>query len=208
MNTTNDTSASVKTSDLLLDIINNIKTEQISLKELMALMGEQGLLMFCAFLSLPFLFPVSIPGVSTVFGAGIILISLAITLNKLPWMPHIIANRKIDTQKLIPVLKRGVNVLKKIDRFLKPRISFFSSNIMNRINGLALIFAGILLMMPLGLIPFSNTLPAIAILFLAIGISQRDGVLVALGYVMILLTLVYFGFLAYGAYLAGQSVIS
>lgn len=34
----------------------------------------------------------------------------------------------------------------------------------NRINGLALMTAGVLLMMPLGFIPFSNTLPGVAIL--------------------------------------------
>ena len=47
-------------------------------------MGESGLLLLCALLSLPFLFPVSIPGVSTVFGAGIVLISAAITFNRQP----------------------------------------------------------------------------------------------------------------------------
>jgi len=195
-----------KTSELLEDIIHSIKGEHITLRDLLAMMGESGLLLLCAFLSLPFLFPVSIPGVSTVFGAGIVLISAAITLNRLPWLPAKVADRRLESGKLRPVLQRGVTFLRKFDRFFKPRMSGFTSGaVMNRINGLVLMGAGLLLMAPLGLIPFSNTLPGVAILLLAAGISQRDGLVVVAGYVMVVLTIVYFAALAFLAYSAGQS---
>jgi hypothetical protein len=169
-------------------------------------MGESGLLLLCAFLSLPFLFPVSIPGVSTVFGAGIVLISAAITLNRLPWLPQKVADRRLESGKLRPVLERGVKFLRKFDRFFKPRMTGLTSGaVMNRVNGLVLMGAGVLLMAPLGLIPFSNTLPGVAILLLAAGISQRDGLVVLAGYGMVVMTIVYFAGLALLAYSAGQS---
>ena len=71
-----------------------------------------------------------------------------------------------------------------------------------------LVLSAILLMFPLGLIPFSNTLPALAILFLAIGMLQRDGIFIALGYLMIVATVVYFGALFAAAVLAGQGIMS
>ena len=195
-----------KTSELLEDIIHSIKGEHITLRDLLAMMGESGLLLLCAFLSLPFLFPVSIPGVSTVFGAGIVLISAAITLNRLPWLPAKVADRRLESGKLRPVLERGVTFLRKFDRFFKPRmVSLTSGAVMNRVNGLVLMGVGVLLMAPLGLIPFSNTLPGVAILLLAAGISQRDGLIVLAGYVMVVLTVVYFAALAFLAYSAGQS---
>ena len=195
-----------KTSELLEDIIHSIKGEHVTLRDLLAMMGESGLLLLCAFLSLPFLFPVSIPGVSTVFGAGIVLISEAITVNRLPWLPGKVADRRLESGKLRPVLQRGVTVLRRIDRFFKPRLGTLTTGaVMNRINGLVLMGAGLLLMAPLGLIPFSNTLPGIAILLLAAGISQRDGLVVLGGYVMVVLTIVYFSALAFLAYSAGQS---
>ena len=195
-----------KTSELLEDIIHSIKGEHITLRDLLSMMGESGLLLLCAFLSLPFLFPVSIPGVSTAFGAGIVLISAAITLNRLPWLPAKVADRRLESGKLRPVLERGVTFLRKFDRFFKPRMTGFTSGaVMNRINGLVLMGAGVLLMAPLGLIPFSNTLPGVAILLLAAGISQRDGLVVVAGYVMVVLTIVYFAALAFLAYSAGQS---
>jgi len=195
-----------KTSELLEDILHSIRGEHITLRDLLTMMGESGLLLLCAFLSLPFLFPVSIPGVSTVFGAGIVLISAAITLNRLPWLPEKVADRRLESGRLRPVLQRGVTFLRRIDRFFKPRFASVTTGaVMNRINGLALMGTGLLLMAPLGLIPFSNTLPGVAILLLAAGISQRDGLVVLAGYAMVALTIVYFTALAFLAYSAGQS---
>ena len=48
----------------------------ITLSELIHRVGNEGLLMLTALLTLVFLIPVSIPGVSTVFGAAILLIGL------------------------------------------------------------------------------------------------------------------------------------
>lgn len=196
-----------KTSELLEDVIASIKGDFVTLRQLLAGMGENGLLLLCGLLSLPFLFPVSIPGVSTVFGAGIVLIGIAVTLNTLPWLPKSLADRKLESAKLRPVLERGVRFLRKIDKFFKPRLSMLTSGVVvNRLNGLALILAGVLLMIPLSVIPFSNTLPGVAILFLSTGISQRDGLIVLGGYSMIALTLLYFGGLGYAAYTAGQNL--
>lgn len=94
-------------SDTLNGMIASIRGETITLRELMTEIGEQGFLLLCALLTLPFLLPVSIPGVSTVFGAAIILISVSITLNRLPWVPRRILDRKIETEKLVPTLQKG-----------------------------------------------------------------------------------------------------
>jgi len=61
-------------------------------------------------------------------------------------------------------------------------------------------------MFPLGLIPFSNTLPGIAILLLSAGILQRDGAIVLVGHLFNVITIVYFGILAYAAFSAGQGL--
>jgi hypothetical protein len=69
---------------------------------------------------------------------------------------------------------------------------------MDTINNLALIAAAVLLMAPFGLIPFSNTLPALALLFFAIGLLQRDGLFVVLGHFSNVLTVIYFTVLIVG----------
>lgn len=194
-------------SDTLLGVIGAIQGETITLRQLFTLIGEQGLLLLCALLTIPFLVPVSIPGVSTVFGAAIILISLGIFLNRLPWLPKRIMDRPLKTEKLVPTLRKGAALVARIDAVIKPRLRFLTDGpAMSRLNGLGIMFGGALLILPLGLIPFSNTFPAFAILFLALGILQRDGLFVALGYLSTIGTLIYFTALFYAAVIAGQGL--
>ncbi|WP_137131897.1 exopolysaccharide biosynthesis protein [Rhizobium sp. FY34] len=194
-------------SDTLRYLIAGIRGETVTLRDLMEAVGEQGLLLICALACLPFLIPVSIPGVSTVFGAAIILVGIAIFLNRLPWLPARILDRKLDTAKLVPALEKGAGVVSRIDRYLKPRLSGLTQGAtVNRMNALGITAGGILLMFPLGLIPFSNTLPAVAILLLATGMIQRDGLMVLAGYAFLVFTVIYFSVLAVMAVSAGQGL--
>ncbi|MFH1793711.1 MAG: exopolysaccharide biosynthesis protein [Pseudomonadota bacterium] len=188
--------------------IDSIDGPTLTLRRLLFLVGEHGLLFLCALLAIPFLIPVSIPGVSTVFGAAIILVSMGITTNRMPWLPDRLMDKELDAVKLTGILRRGANVVAKLEAYIRPRAQAITgSGFASRVNGLALIFAGILLMAPLGLVPFSNTLPAFAILLLAIGMSQRDGIVVLAGYAMIVATIVYFGVLAWLAFAAGKGLM-
>jgi hypothetical protein len=194
-------------SQTLRDLIRSIDGPTVTLRELMDKIGEQGLLLVCAIAALPFLIPVSIPGVSTVFGAAIILVSIAITLNRLPWLPRRILDRRLETQKLLPALEKGANVVSRLDRFLKPRLEALTTGaVANRLNGMAITLAGVLLMFPLGFVPFSNTLPGVAILLLAAGMLQRDGCVVFAGHLFNLFTIIYFAVLGYLAFSAGQGL--
>lgn len=193
--------------EALTRAIAQIDGPTVTLRRLLVLVGEHGMLFLCALLTIPFLIPVSIPGVSTVFGAAIILISLGITMNRLPWLPDRLMDRELDAVKLSGILRRGADVVAKVEAYIRPRMGGITDGaVAGRVNGLALIFSGVLLMAPLGLIPFSNTLPAFAILLLAVGMSQRDGLVVIAGYAMIVASVVYFGVLAYLAFIAGQGL--
>ncbi|MDH0898233.1 exopolysaccharide biosynthesis protein [Comamonas aquatica] len=195
-------------SHLLTSIINDIHGDTITLRKLLERCGREGMLLVCAIACLPFLIPVSIPGVSTVFGAAIVLLSTALFLDRLPWLPQRILDKDLDANKLKPVLHKGVGMVGKLDRWLQPRWSGLTTSPMQRVNSAVLVFGGLLLMAPLGLIPFSNTVPAVGILLLTVGMMQRDGVFVLLGYLGHVLTVVYFGVLAYLAWVGGNFVFS
>ncbi|HLU11440.1 MAG TPA: exopolysaccharide biosynthesis protein [Oceanobacillus sp.] len=196
-------------SQTLTNTASSISGEQITLKQLLELIGEQGLLLFCMILVIPFLLPISIPGVSTVFGLVIILIGIGVTLNRLPWLPRRLMERAVATANLVEAMKKGAEMFARLDRVIRPRLLPLTDGaVINRINGLGLTLGGILLLFPLGLVPFSNTLPGIAVLFLAVGILQRDGLFIIAGHLMNVVTIIYFAALAIGALLAGQGLMS
>lgn len=70
------------------------------------------------------------------------------------------------------------------------------------VNNAALVLGALLLMAPFGFIPFSNTVPGVALMCLAIGLLQRDGLMVLLGHVANVLSIVYFAVLIGGGGLA------
>lgn len=190
-------------------LIRSLPRTGITLSELVHRVGNDGLLILAALLTLVFLIPISIPGVSTVFGAAILLIGLARLLRRELWIPERIAHKTIATRKLRPMLRKALPLLHRLERVSRPnRIAWLVANgPAERMNNASLILGAVLLMMPFGLIPFSNTFPAVALLFFAIGLLQRDGVCVLLGYVANVLTIVYFALLIGGGGLALREMV-
>ena len=190
-------------------LIRSLPRTGITLSELVHRVGNDGLLILAALLTLVFLIPISIPGVSTVFGAAILLIGLARLLRRELWIPERIAHKTIATRKLRPMLRKALPLLHRLERVSRPnRIAWLVANgPVERMNNASLILGAVLLMMPFGLIPFSNTFPAVALLFFAIGLLQRDGVCVLLGYVGNVLTIVYFALLIGGGGLALREMV-
>ena len=179
----------------------------VSVRYLLTTVGEHSMLLLCIILTIPFLTPIPLPGVSTIFGAIIMLIAAGIILNRLPWLPRQVLDRPISSEQLGKVMQRGSQLSAKIERFVKPRLSVLSATTtVNRVNGLLLLLGGTMLILPLPFIPLSNMIPGYGILFLAIGMLQRDGLMILLGYLLNVATLLYFAAIAIGVILAGQSL--
>lgn len=181
-------------------IIKQLPEDGVAVAEILALVGEDSLLLLAGFLSLVFLIPVSIPGVSTVFGAAILLIGVTRLFGRNLWLPRTVAHRVLSTDKLRVALERALGGFQRLERISRPhRLSWLSADgALGAVNNCGLILAALLLMAPFGLIPFTNTLPALALLLFAIGLLQRDGVCILLGHLANLATIAYFTVLLAG----------
>lgn len=181
-------------------IVKKLPPHEVTLDEIMDIIGVDSLMLVTIFLSLIFLVPVSIPGVSTVFGTGILLIGITHLLARKLWLPGFIAHRKLSTEKLREGFGRALVWIHRLERISRPHRlpRLTAGRAVTLVNNLSFILAALLLMAPFGFIPFSNTLPALALIFLALGMMDRDGGSILLGYLANLATLIYFGFLIAG----------
>jgi len=177
-----------------------LPSDRVDVADIRDLFGQEGLMLLTAFLLIPFMIPISIPGASTMFGAVILLVGFSRLCGRTLWLPKRIEQRKIPVYKLRACLNQGSYFFHRLERLARPyRLKWFISNgLANTINNLTLITGALLLMAPFGLIPFSNTLPALALLFLAIGFLQRDGACILLGHLANFVTMVYFASLIAG----------
>jgi len=185
-------------------VIDKLPPEGVTLVEILDLVGQDSLMLLAVFLSLVFLIPVSIPGVSTLFGAAILLIGVNRLFGRKLWLPKSFRNRIVSTDKLRIALERALVWFHRLERMSRPhRLNRLTSDgLMEILNNCSLILGAVLLMVPFGLVPFSNTLPALSIIFLAIGLLQRDGVCILLGYLANFVTIIYFTVLIAGGGMA------
>jgi hypothetical protein len=189
-------------------MIARLPPDHVTLGELLDLFGDEGLLLLCILLTLVFLIPVSIPGVSTVFGAAILLVGVSRLLSRQLWLPSRVRDRRLPSDRLRPGLTGGLRWVQRMERLSRPHRlpALVDGRTQDVVNNLAFILAALLLMAPFGFVPFSNTLPALALLAYAIGFIQRDGGAVLLGHLANIGTMVYFAVLIGGGGLVAQEL--
>lgn len=128
--------------------------QRVTLSMILTLFGKESFFFLAAFLTLPFLAPASIPGLSTAFGAVILLMGMSLVLYLPPWLPARFMPHVVPSDKLRTCLSHDLIWIR-----------------------------------------LSNTLPALAILLLSIGIFPHDGIFIIFGYFSLALTSIYFGFI-------------
>jgi len=171
-----------------------VRGHVVTLRELLSLIGEQGLLVFCAVLAAPFLLPVSLPFMSTVLGPPMLLIGVAVTLNRVPWLPDRLVDHALPADTVQHVLSRLAGWAERVEHLIRPRmLGLTGSAGINVLNGVLLVLCVLLLMAPLPFVPLANTLPGIAIMLLALGMAERDGAVVLFGYLATLVSTAYVG---------------
>jgi hypothetical protein len=191
---------SLSLGEQLAAVIARLPPDHVTLGELLDVFGDEGLLLLSMLLTLVFLIPVSIPGVSTVFGAAILLVGMSRVVGRPLWLPARLRSRQLPADRLRPGLEAGLKWVHRFEGICRPHrlCSLVDGRVVAMFNNLAFVFAALLLMMPFGFVPFSNTLPALALLLYAVGFVQRDGAAVLSGHLATLGTVVYFTVLIAG----------
>lgn len=171
----------------------------VTLGELVQTLRSRGYIFLILLLSLPFVTPIPLPGLSTPLGLVIVLLALRLVLGGEPWLPRSVLARQIPAGFLDKVGAATERGLRFAERFLRPRWDFlFSFPGALRVHALLLTLAGLVLLLPLP-IPFTNSFPAWVLLFGAIAWIERDGLFMAFAYLCAVLGALYFIFLGEAA---------
>jgi hypothetical protein len=176
----------------------------VSLRELLAALGEQGLLVFCGVLAAPFLLPVTVPGMSTVLGVPMLLIGFAVMLSRVPWLPERLLNHSLSAATVRAVLVKVRGWAERFEHLVRPRwLGLTGGRGVNAVNGALVMIAVLLLMAPIPLVPLVNSIPALAVLLLCFGMAERDGLVIVIGYFTTLIAAVYVGGLIFLLFYVG-----
>lgn len=176
-----------RSSEILVEIVCDEKlVGKLTFFHILQLLGDRAFGLAIIFFALPSALPVSvIPGVSFFFGLPIFMLALQMVfMRKNLWLPKKVGMMTIDHKTMIKIIYASKYCLEKLEQFLKPRLYFVTSKYMEIVNGFFLIFLSCLLMLP---IPFSNYLLGTLIIIFSLGLIEKDGVFIMIGYVATIL---------------------
>jgi hypothetical protein len=190
--TTNGSASQSRLSTDLELLQARTKGKSLTLVELKQSLKGRGSAMLLILLALPFCF-IAIPGLSTPFGIAICLIGGCLLLGREPWLPRFVLRRRLSTTVLAQLLTGAIKVARQLEKLVRPRLVFlYAGPGMLRLIGFGIVIASLGLMLPLP-IPFSNSIPAWAVVFLAIGMMENDGLFVLLGHLTAIATWAFIG---------------
>lgn len=178
----------------LKEILHEAKGQAITIRELEQILQGRGFALFILLLSLPFVFPIAIPGLSVPFGLVIMFMGTRIALGMKPSLPQFVLRREIKYALLEKIVNVGLRLCARMEKLVRPRMHFLQRwpGMINCI-GASIASGGLLLCLPLPpLIPFSNAIPAIAVVLLTAGMAERDGLLVLFGHIANVAAWIYF----------------
>lgn len=154
----------------------------LSMNDVMEAIGERGYAPLTLILALIAAMPTgAVPGIPTVCGISIALISAQLVLGKrYPWLPSRLRRASISRARYAKVAHRITPWTRRLDRLVKPRLEVLVDGWAARVIGLFFILLAVC-MPPLEILPFAAAAPAGAIALISLGLAGRDGLWVLFG---------------------------
>jgi hypothetical protein len=162
-------------------------------------MGPQGPMVLIMILCLPLLFPISLGPIGTAISFVVFVLALMLIR---PSMQKILAGRWLQislTQKVVGGMRRVAAILSRYRRTegYLPNYKYLAPRIREKLLLGFIMGNAILMAMPLPLVPLANVLPALCILLFCLALMRHNDFMTTMGFLFTILTLIWFGLLAY-----------
>ena len=170
-------------SDVLRGVVDGNFADRISLADIKTSLHKRGFGLLMVICAIPVSLPIPIPpGLTSIPAIPLLILSLQMVMGlDSPWLPKWVSKRTIKRTTLASLIEAASPHLKKIEKFLKPRLSFASSRHGEKIIGIFATIFSISVMLP---VPFTNMIPALGILIMSLGLLSKDGITIIIGMVI------------------------
>jgi hypothetical protein len=167
-----------RTSEVLREIV-AAEGERVTFREILTVLRHRAFGFTLLIFALPCCLPMP-PGIPTVCGVALVIIALnLIAARQRLWLPGAIADKSVARADLRRVVDRALPYLERLERICRPRLAIVTEPVGKVLIGLVILVLGFIMILP---IPFLGNLPpGFAATFIAIGMTERDGLVVLIG---------------------------
>lgn len=168
------------TSEMLNHVVESGTEDTLSVGEIKDALHHRGFGVLLAICAIPLCFPIPAPpGYTTLFSLPHFILSFQILFGMdSPWIPQWLARKRIKRKTLAKLVVKATPYLQRIERQLKARMPYMSSRAGEKLIGVFVLLFAISIAIPL---PMTNVPPAFGILFMALGLLARDGLVILIG---------------------------
>lgn len=154
----------------------------MTIGQFLHLLGVHGFIFFLLVLALMNVMIFMVPGLSILFGVPMVILVVQMLLGiSSPIFPSVICQRKMSSKVLQKGLIHAAFVTEKVERFICPRFLLLTRKQFIWIHYLAALMLSFMVALP---VPLLNLPPTFGMLFLCMGLMQRDGVFVGIAYAL------------------------
>ena len=170
-----------RTSEVLRELAEG-EGERVTFREILTTLRHRAFGFTLLIFALPCCLPMP-PGIPTVCGVAIVIIALnLIAARQRLWLPSAIADKSVARTDLKRMAERWAPHLTKLEKICKPRLAIVTEPVGKILIGIVILVLGFVMILP---IPFlGNMPPGVAASLIAIGMTERDGLIVLIGEVV------------------------
>ncbi|MGN6505686.1 MAG: exopolysaccharide biosynthesis protein [Tepidisphaeraceae bacterium] len=168
----------------------------MTVAQTLEILKDRGPAMVILLMSIPCVVPFLAVGLAVPVGIAVAMFGAQVAFQFRPWLPRFLARRELSFAFLQRLVQFVLQWGRPVEHLLRPRLGFMLHPAAHVVTGLTLSLLGIVLALPL-VIPFSNEIPALAIVILLLGWVERDGIFVLVGEFLSLAILTACGYVGY-----------
>jgi hypothetical protein len=155
-----------------------VSDEHVGFGDIVRVLGDSTPGFLLLLLALPAFIPTGLP-IAVPAGAAMMVIGGLMMLGRTEiTMPSWLAHRSVTRAQFGYLVKYTAPVMTWVERLLKPRLPSMLKRRQLRFVGIMVAVNGFLIFLP---IPFGNTIPALAVMVMALGMMLGDGVAILVG---------------------------
>ena len=168
-----------RTSEVLRDLVDEGQSERVTFREILVELRHRAVGFALLIFALPCCLPMP-PGIPTVCGVALVIIAANLIAGRQRlWLPRAITDKSVSRADLKRMVDRWLPYLERLERVCKPRFPIVTEPFAKVLIGVVIFVLGFIMILP---IPFlGNMPPGFAASVIAIGMTERDGLVVLIG---------------------------
>jgi len=166
------------TTQIIEDVVSNSSSDRIPVRDLVAAMETVGfglaMMIFAFGVIIPM--PPPVPGIISI---PLVIFSLQMIAGySSPKLPKKFSDMSIKRTILASLVQKSSPYIRKVERFLRPRLLFMTHQIAERVIGVFTLIFSTFVLLPM---PLSNFIPGLGVLIISFGLLGKDGLVIIAG---------------------------